>query len=159
MTDTSNVALATSFGDASGSPPIDESPSPERRRRNPEDWPRHLRRREASAYLREVHGLQVAPSTLAKAACLGGGPIFESFGRFPYYRPEMLDTYAESRLSGPRRSTSDSGGDGRIDAATDHQPALAGSRKSPAGTGPDGRSSRRQRISESAGGREHPIAS
>jgi hypothetical protein len=110
MTDTSSVALAMDFGAASTSPYIDEPhPAPERRRRNREDWGPRLRRREASVYLEEVHGLQEAPSTLAKKACLGGGPIFESFGRVPYYRTEMLDSYAEARLSGPRRSTSDPG--------------------------------------------------
>lgn len=110
MTDTSKVALATSFGAPSVSPNTDGShPSPERRRRSREDWPPRLRRREASAYLAEVHGVQEAPATLAKKACLGGGPVFESFGRVPYYRTESLDNYAESRLSGPRRSTSDLG--------------------------------------------------
>jgi hypothetical protein len=76
---------------------------------NREDWPPRVRRRLASAYLEEVHGVQEAPATLAKKACLGGGPIFELFGRVPYYRTEALDSYAESRLSGPRRSTSDRG--------------------------------------------------
>ena len=106
--DANNVALATGFGAPSVSPHIDH-PTPQHRRRNREDWPPRLRRREASAYLDEVHGLQEAPTTLAKKACLGGGPVFESFGRVPYYRTESLDSYAEARLSGPRRSTSDRG--------------------------------------------------
>ena len=80
-----------------------------RQRRNREDWPLRVRRREASAYLAEVHGLQEAPTTLAKRACLGGGPVFELFGRTPYYRTESLDLWAAERLSGPRRSTSDRG--------------------------------------------------
>src|SRR5882724_11869421 len=101
MTDLMNNALGADLtGEPTGAPP-------QRRRRNREDWPPRLRRREASAYLAEVHGLQEAPTTLAKKACLGGGPVFESFGRVPYYRTEALDSYAESRLSGPRRSTSD----------------------------------------------------
>jgi hypothetical protein len=108
--DANNVALATGFGAASVSPHLDEHhPASQNRRRNREDWPPRLRRREASAYLAEVHGLQEAPTTLAKKACLGGGPVFESFGRVPYYRTESLDSYAKSRLSGPRRSTSDCG--------------------------------------------------
>ena len=78
----------------------------DRTRRNPEDWPQRLQRGEASTYLREVHGLHEAPATLTKKACLGGGPIFEYFGRFPYYGKKNLDRYAESRLSGPRRSRS-----------------------------------------------------
>jgi hypothetical protein len=77
------------------------------RKRTREDYRPRLRRREASEYLKEVHGLLEAPSTLAKKACLGGGPIFESFGRVPYYKPEALDRYAADRLSKPRRSTSD----------------------------------------------------
>jgi hypothetical protein len=56
-----------------------------------------------------LRAIREAPATLAKKACLGGGPIFEYFGRVPYYRTESLDRYAESRLSGPRRSTSDLG--------------------------------------------------
>jgi hypothetical protein len=110
MTDTSNVALATGLGATGDSPHIDENrPIPNHRRRNREDWPRRLRRRVASAYLEEVHGLHEAPATLAKKACVGGGPIFEYFGRVPYYGTEDLDRYAEARLSGPRRSTSDPG--------------------------------------------------
>jgi hypothetical protein len=110
MTDTSSVALEAGFGAASASSRTDEPHStPEQRRRNREDWPRRLRRLGASTYLGEVHGLQEAPATLAKKACAGGGPEFEYFGRIPYYRTESLDCYAESRLSGPRRSTSDLG--------------------------------------------------
>lgn len=81
--------------------------SPLLQRRNRADWPLRVRRREASAYLAEVHGLQEAPTTLAKRACLGGGPVFELFGRTTYYRTKSLDLWAAERLSGPRRSTSD----------------------------------------------------
>jgi hypothetical protein len=96
MRDISSVALATGLGATSDSPQTDETrPHPNRRRRNREDWAERLRRREASTYLEEVHGLQEAPSTLAKKACLGGGPVFEYFGRIPYYRPVSLDHYAE----------------------------------------------------------------
>jgi hypothetical protein len=110
MTDTSNVALATDLGASSGPSHIDEARlNPSKRRRNREDWPQRVRRREASAYLAEVHGVHEAPATLAKKACLGGGPIFEYFGRIPYYPTVSLDCYAQSRLSGPRRSTSDPG--------------------------------------------------
>jgi len=71
MTDTANVALAPGLGAASVSQHIDEiRPTPERRRRNREDWPRRLRRREASTYLAEVHGLHEAPATLAELILL-----------------------------------------------------------------------------------------
>jgi hypothetical protein len=103
MTDSINIAPDS---DLAGEP---TGASPQRRRQNREDWPPRLRRREASAYLAEVHGLQEAPTTLAKRACLGGGPVFELFGLTPYYRTESLDLWAAERLSGPRRSTSDRG--------------------------------------------------
>ena len=66
----------------------------------------YLSRKEASEYLK-ARGLAVAVATLNKLACVGGGPIFQSFGRLPRYRPEDLDTWAAARLSKPRRSTSD----------------------------------------------------
>ena len=66
-----------------------------------------LRRRAASQYLRETHGLERAPSTLAKLAVIGGGPIFRRAGRIPLYSPNDLDCWAESLLSAPMRSTSD----------------------------------------------------
>jgi hypothetical protein len=68
---------------------------------------RFLRRKAASKYLREVHGVDRAPSTLAKYAVLGGGPIFQRMGRHPVYTPINLDKWVASKLSGPMRSTSD----------------------------------------------------
>ena len=72
------------------------------------DSPRTLRRREASAFLCE-RGYPNAPSTLAKLASVGGGPVFQSFGRIPLYREDDLLAWAQSRSTGPRRSTSDPG--------------------------------------------------
>ena len=66
----------------------------------------YLSRREASDYLKS-RGLPVAVATLNKLACVGGGPVFRSFGRLPRYRPTDLDTWAAARLSKPKRSTSD----------------------------------------------------
>jgi hypothetical protein len=66
-----------------------------------------LRRKAASHYLCETHGLDRAPSTLAKLAVIGGGPIFRRAGRVPLYSPEDLDAWAESLLSPPMRSTSE----------------------------------------------------
>ena len=66
-----------------------------------------LRRKAASDYLRETHGLERAASTLAKLAVIGGGPIFRRAGRVPLYAPEDLDAYAYSLLSAPMRSTSE----------------------------------------------------
>jgi hypothetical protein len=66
-----------------------------------------LRRKAASDYLRETHGLERAPSTLAKLAVIGGGPIFRRAGRIPLYTTDDLDDWAISLLSAPMRSTSD----------------------------------------------------
>lgn len=66
-----------------------------------------LRRAEASDYLRERHSLEIAKSTLAKFATVGGGPVMVYSGRFPYYRPADLDAWAEDRISPPCRSTSE----------------------------------------------------
>lgn len=70
--------------------------------------PHYLSRKQASAHLAE-RGLPVAAATLAKLAVVGGGPEFHKFGRFPRYTPEALDAWAATKLSGPRRSTSDMG--------------------------------------------------
>lgn len=68
----------------------------------------NMRRAEAARYLREVHGIPCAPATLAKYACLGGGPVFRrASGKFPIYARADLDAWAKSRLSKPVRSTSE----------------------------------------------------
>ena len=69
---------------------------------------RFLRRKEASAYLRKKYGLDRAPSTLAKLAVIGGGPVFRRINRIPLYSISDLDDWVISNLSGPMRSTSDS---------------------------------------------------
>lgn len=69
-----------------------------------------LRRWEASDYLRRVHGVELAPATLAKLASIGGGPGFQKASRIPLYPTEELDRWAIERLGGLRRSTSDPGG-------------------------------------------------
>jgi len=68
-----------------------------------------MRRKMASQYLFEVHGVQLSPATLAKLAVIGGGPPFRRDGRFPNYDRPELDIYAEKRLGPLRRSTSDDG--------------------------------------------------
>jgi hypothetical protein len=70
-------------------------------------WPNRMRRREASQYLQEQHGIRLAHTTLAKLAVLGGGPPFRLDGRFPVYDRDALDAYANARLGPLRRSTSD----------------------------------------------------
>src|SRR5262249_41281887 len=68
---------------------------------------RLLRRKTASEYLLETHGLDRAPSTLAKLAVIGGGPVFRRIGRVPLYAEDDLDKWVASKLSAPMRSTSD----------------------------------------------------
>jgi len=66
---------------------------------------RHLNRREASTFLKE-HGFPVAPATLAKLACIGGGPLMHVFGRQPLYLPSELLDWARARTR-TRRHTSE----------------------------------------------------
>jgi hypothetical protein len=68
---------------------------------------RLLRRKEASRYLKETWGVERAPSTLAKIAVIGGGPIFRRVGRIPLYSTDDLDSWVGSMLSAPLHSTSD----------------------------------------------------
>lgn len=68
---------------------------------------RPLDRREASQYLLEQYGIRRSPNTLAKLACVGGGPVFRKANRAVIYDPPALDTYAAEITSGPMRSTSD----------------------------------------------------
>jgi hypothetical protein len=68
---------------------------------------RLLRRKAASQYLLEKHGIERAPGTLAKLAVIGGGPIFRRAGRIPLYLASDLDAWVLSLLSGPMRSTSE----------------------------------------------------
>jgi hypothetical protein len=70
----------------------------------------YLRRRAAAEYLREQRGIPCSEKTLAKLACIGGGPIYRRFGRIPLYLIADLDVYAEAKLSKPIRSTSEYGG-------------------------------------------------
>jgi hypothetical protein len=69
-------------------------------------WPNRMRRREASQYLLDQHGIRLAHATLAKLAVVGGGPPFRVDGRFPVYDRDSLDAYAQVRLGPLRRSTS-----------------------------------------------------
>jgi len=80
------------------------------------DVERRLDRKLAAQFLSE-RGYKTAPSTLAKLACLGGGPPFQSFGRRPLYTEADLLAWAQGRTTGLRRSTSDPGTRGSDQAA------------------------------------------
>lgn len=61
---------------------------------------RLLRRKEAAEYLQDKLGAYTV-ETLAKLACVGGGPRFVKVGPYPLYRPEDLDGWIVSRMSKP----------------------------------------------------------
>lgn len=67
-----------------------------------------LNRRDSARFLTE-RGYKTAEATLAKLACVGGGPVFRSFGRKPLYHPDDLLGWAQGRCTGTRASTSDQG--------------------------------------------------
>ncbi len=67
----------------------------------PEPMPKaFLRRVEAAQYLQERLGAYTV-ETLAKLACIGGGPRFQKVGPYPLYRPEDLEAWIASRMSKP----------------------------------------------------------
>src|SRR3974377_2402791 len=68
---------------------------------------RLLRRAEASEYVQERWGYPLSPRTLAKLACVGGGPTFRRESRFPLYEVKHLDAGVRAKLPRPVRSTSE----------------------------------------------------
>lgn len=65
------------------------------------------RRTEAASYIHERHGIPCSPKTLAKLACIGGGPAFYKAGRIPLYADPDLDAWAAGKLSPRVTSTSE----------------------------------------------------
>lgn len=65
-----------------------------------------LDRVDAAAFL-TARGLRTSPRTLAKFACIGGGPTYQRFGRAAVYKRDDLIAWAESRLSAPIAHTSE----------------------------------------------------
>lgn len=72
---------------------------------------RFLSRAQASSYIQTRYGLPAAKSTLGKLASLGGGPTYRLFCGRAVYTEADLDAWVEKKLSGPRQSTSRSGGE------------------------------------------------
>ena len=64
---------------------------------------------EASAYLKEKHGVRRTPATLAKLRVVGGGPPFRKLNRSVFYAPADLAAWSEKSLGTVRNSTSDVG--------------------------------------------------
>ena len=71
----------------------------------------YLRRKAAAEYIRVRWGIPCSEKTLAKLACIGGGPVYRLCGRTPLYAPADLDSFAESKIGKPVRSTSEYGGE------------------------------------------------
>jgi hypothetical protein len=68
------------------------------------DPERPLTRKQASAFLTE-RGFPVAPKTLDKYACRGGGPRYTLFGRRTLYSPSDLLTWVASRCQTIRHTS------------------------------------------------------
>lgn len=68
-----------------------------------------LTRPESAEFL-NAHGYPATKGTLAKLACVGGGPRYRIFGTRALYQPEDLLSWAQSRLTAPRYSTSEAKG-------------------------------------------------
>jgi hypothetical protein len=69
--------------------------------------PPNMRRADAARYIRETYGIPCASPTLAKYACIGGGPAFRKAGKFPIYSRDNLDAWANQRLGKLVSSTSE----------------------------------------------------
>ncbi len=67
----------------------------------------YMRRADAARYIRDTYGIPCVATTLAKYACLGGGPAFRKAGKFPIYSRDDLDAWANHRFGKRVHSTSD----------------------------------------------------
>lgn len=65
-----------------------------------------FRRRAAASYLTTTYGFG-SPATLAKLACIGGGPKFRKAGKIVLYEQSALDVWAQSKIGAPQASTSE----------------------------------------------------
>ena len=68
---------------------------------------RLLCRSKAAHYITDTYGIPCSPKTLAKYACIGGGPPFRLAGRFPLYPTSGLDSWAQGKIGPLVRSTSE----------------------------------------------------
>ena len=70
------------------------------------DGPKSYRRAAAARYLKNKYGFG-SEKFLAKLACIGGGPPFWYYSRYPMYDEPDLDAWASSKFSKKVRSTSE----------------------------------------------------
>jgi len=65
------------------------------------NYPPRVSRAEASTYLKAQFGISRTAATLAKLACVGGGPKYRRVGkRAVVYDLAELDAWAEKQISG-----------------------------------------------------------
>jgi hypothetical protein len=81
---------------------------------------KRLDTRAASAFL-TASGYTTAPATLNKLRCIGGGPVFEKFGRRPLYSKTALLEWVRARTTHPLRSTSDLADAARLNHSARHR--------------------------------------
>jgi hypothetical protein len=62
-----------------------------------ESCKKYLSRVEAAEFI-GLHGLPCSPRTLAKLACLGGGPSYRRYGRNAIYTEADLEQWMEAKL-------------------------------------------------------------
>jgi hypothetical protein len=67
---------------------------------------RYLNRRQQAAYCQE-RGLKITYSQIQKLAHFGGGPKYQIWGNQAVSTPEWMDEFIASKLTAPRRSTSE----------------------------------------------------
>jgi hypothetical protein len=61
----------------------------------------------AAEYLQRRWGMKVGSATLANYAVTGEGPIYCLIGKYAFYEEPNLDSWAQSRITTPRRKASD----------------------------------------------------
>lgn len=65
-------------------------------------------RKQFAAALKDETGVDVSPRSLEKYATTGGGPPYVIFSRRAYYDLDEGIAWVRSRMSAPRRNTSES---------------------------------------------------
>lgn len=97
-----------------------------------------LTREQTSEALKES-GFPNEPSTLATKASRGGGPPFHKFGARVLYRWGDALAWAQSRLSAPRRNTSEGDAIGQAARAESEPPRVERVTTPPSRPAPPGR--------------------
>ena len=72
-----------------------------------QNWSRICAAYRPAKHITDTYGIPCSPKTLAKYACVGGGPPFRLAGRFPLYPVSGLDAWAQSKIGPLVRSTSE----------------------------------------------------